>query len=74
MHVESRYGHAGLIRSQEAIINLGVPNPMLALLSTGVGLLAVAMAKPRVDSEGDFGSRANFAKLADHVGRAAVHN
>ena len=46
---------------------------MLAVLTAGIGFLAVAVAKARVDAQPDAMARRHFTQLAQHVDRAGVH-
>ena len=46
---------------------------MLAVLTAGIGFLAVAVAKARVDAQPDAMARRHLAQLAQHVDRAGVH-
>src|SRR5690606_6503646 len=72
VHVQAGDGHAVAVGPQQALVDLFVPNPVLALFATGVGFLTVSVTEARIDSQGDFRSGATFAELVDHVGRAAV--
>ena len=52
---------------------VAVPDAMLAILTAGIGFLAVAVAKARVDAQPDAMARRHLAQLAQHVDRAGVH-
>ena len=52
---------------------MAVPDAMLAVLTAGIGFLAVAVAKARVDAQPDAMARRHLAQLAQHVDRAGVH-
>ena len=61
-----------MIGQPQAVHQVRVPDAVLGLLSAGVGLLAVAVAKAGVEPQRDFATRRRCAELVDHVRRAAI--
>ena len=61
-----------MIGPAEAVVELLVPDAVLRLLAAGVRLLAVPVAKARIDPQRDVPPRRPLAKLVDHLRRAAI--
>ena len=72
VHVEPGDRHPGLVGTSKAVIDLGVPNAVLALFPARIGLLAVPVSEAWIDPQGHLGTGTPLAQLADHVGRTAV--
>ena len=72
VHVQP--GNDQVVASGETatLAELLVPDAVLRLFAAGVGLLAVAVAKARIDPQGDLAAGRTLAELVDHVGRAAI--
>ncbi len=54
-------------------VQVGVPDAVLAVLAAGVGLVAVAVAKARVDAQPHAVALRCSAQLVQHVDGAGVH-
>ena len=72
VHVHAGDGEAMAIGPLEAIVELLVPDAVLRLLAAGVRLLAMAVAKARIDPQRDLPPRRPLAELVDHLRRAAI--
>ncbi len=57
VHVEPRDRHPGLVGTSKAVIDLGVPNAVLALFPARIGFLAVPVSEAWIDPQGHFGAR-----------------
>ena len=73
MHVQTGDTQSMVVCAAQAIVQLLVPDPVLGMLTTRVGLLAVPMPEAGVDAQCDIVSRCQFAQLIDHVWRADIH-
>ena len=68
VHVQAADAQAVVIGPAQAVGQLLVPDAVLRLLAAGVGLLAVAVAKARVEPQRDLAAGRALAELIDHVG------
>ena len=73
MHVQSRNPHAVRLRELDAVLDLFVPDAVLAEVATGVSLAGVPVAKARVHANGKFRLHAEIGELLDHVRRTHIH-
>ncbi|MCY1424947.1 hypothetical protein D9M71_407200 [compost metagenome] len=73
VHVQPHQHQAVFADHRHRVVQLAVPNAVLAVLTAGVGLLAVAMAEAGVDAQPDAVAGARLAKLGEHVDGADVH-
>ena len=68
VHVQPRDGDPHLIGAAQRVDDLGMPDSVLALRSSGIGFLAVPMTEPWIDPQGDIRAWASCAQLGKHVG------
>ena len=73
MHMQSRNPHAVSLSELDTILDLFVPDAVLAEVATGVGLAGMTVAKARVHADGEFRLHAEISELLDHVRRTHVH-
>src|SRR6476620_12555123 len=73
VHMQTADRQAVMVGAAQAVVELLVPDAVLALLPAGVRLLTVAVAKAGVDPQRDVCTRRTLPKLIDHFGRAAVN-
>jgi hypothetical protein len=73
MHVQTLQLEATGLDGVQRAHQLAVPDAVLAVLTAGVGLVGVAVAKAGVDAQPHRVPRAGSAQLVEHVDRAAVH-
>ena len=57
VHVQAGDRDPGLVGATQAIVDLGVPNSVLALLAAGIGLLAVTVTEAGIDPQRDVATR-----------------
>ena len=67
MHMQARDAQAITVGPEQTILHLLVPNPVLRLFTTGVGLLTMTVAKAWIDPQCDLFARSQFAVLIDHL-------
>jgi hypothetical protein len=72
MHVQSHQFQSELPNHAEGFLNLTMPDSMLAVFTTGIGLAAVAVAEPRIDPQPDAMARRLLAQLTEHINRAGI--
>ncbi len=64
---------AGGVDHVQRHFQIGMPDTVLAVLAAGVGLVAVAVAESRVNTQPDAVAGRGVAKLPQHVDGAGVH-
>jgi hypothetical protein len=68
VHVQAGDRQPRPFGAAKGIRHLCMPDAVLRTLATGVGLLAVAVAKAGVDAERYVGTRHPLSQLLEHVG------
>ena len=72
MHMQADQLQVVQTHRVERRAQLGMPDAMFALLATGIGLVAVAMAEAGVDAQPDWVARGCGTELMQHVNRSGI--
>jgi hypothetical protein len=73
MHMNTHQLQAVALNHFKRSRQIGIPDPVLAVFTAGIGFLAVTVAKSRVDTQPDAMAGRNLSELLQHIHRTRIH-
>jgi hypothetical protein len=73
VHVQPLQGEPAGAHPRERLNQIRMPDAMLAVFATRIGLVGVSVAKARIDAQPHCVPRTRCTQLIQHIHRAAIH-